>query len=482
MRILRLPAVFIALVLATGTVFAADKFEAVKTQELAEAPQRYWATGIFFTDTLKSKPGDDTVHIGDEKYYRFKTAVVGDVYAEKKVLSVLRELKSGKEYGFAGTVLQKGRKYYIIVQTLSIVASGVEDLPRSLGDLVRLSTNAATAATFKRYETLLRGVQTDLLAYSREKNVDVTALFDPLSEHHEVPAQVMRSGVTSMADQMKTSPTDLLVDLLVAILARENAISAETTAATAQPPVKTAPPAPAPEAAPIPTQPEPIPELAPPPAEMEPEVPPVTQSESAPVAPAPVEFGDEEPPMLDESVIETFPSAGSAPAPQMPVIVDEGSTDESTGELILEPLVAPAPASEPAAEPAPEAEVEPEAAPEEPLVTPEETQAVPEVEFESGQDFMADPAPVPEPEADVPYDSDPVDAEESEAAPASEEIIAIEPEPAPVSEPATEPDSEPADVEPEPAELPVEPEVAPAEAATSAPPAKIDASAPVSMH
>jgi hypothetical protein len=459
--------VIAAFFLSCAASFAAGKFEPVNAKDLAASPQRYWAVGIVFTDTLKAKAGRDDIRIGDERYYKFKTAIIGDCYATKEVAALLKELKAGKDYGFFGTVLQRGSRYYVIVQSLGITASSVDELPRTLGDVIRAGTNVVAEATFRRMETLLRGVQTDLLAYAKDKNIDVAMLFDPASEHRDVPAQVVRAGIQSMADQMKTSSNDLFIEFLVAILAQENMAKPVNTGAIepVAPAVPSAPPVTLPTADVEPApEPAPVVESVPEPALL-PEA--VAQPEAAP-EPAVTEsnpedlfgFGQEAPQTLDESSLETF-TTGGAPDPAAAPITESEA----------EPAVAPPAADE--TEPVPAAEPAAEAAP-----------AAPE------QDAVPAPAAAPTAsviiEDEVPSPTDEVILEPMDV-PAVADALSMDNGATAASAPPADVSSSPAIVEPEPAaseplaEASPEPPEDPAVPGPASP-NMLDASAPVPMR
>ena len=413
--------------------YAADKYEPVDAKELASSPQRYWAAPIVFTDTLLAHPGKDYTRVSDVEYFKFKTANVGDCYAPKRLLATLKELKLKKEYSFVGTVLQKGGKYMVIAQTLNITVSDVSELPKSLADVVKAGSNAVYDATFKRMEVLMRGVQNELVAHAKDKDVDVRSFYDPLSKDRGIPAQVMRAGVMSMADQLKTSPTDILVDFLVAILARES--GATGTVANAAAP---ATPAPADTEAPAATA-------------------PVATVETIPT-PAPV----------PEPVVEAAPEPAPEPLPEAEPAVEQVPAPEPEPVVEPAPEVSPAPEEVPATEPA--AIVEP--APE-PIVAQDVTDPVPEpepapiveeqIQEQEQEEVMVDEA-LPYPDdahgQTLPLDQVetftpdgvvmPVIHEEEEASPSNDEIV-IDPFPALIPEPAAAPPAEPA----KPAPVPV---------------------------
>jgi hypothetical protein len=314
--------------------FAADKYEPVDAKELATAPQRYWAAPVVFTDTLVAYPGKDYTRVSDIDYFKFKTATIGDCYAPKRLLVTLKELKLKKDYSFVGTVLQKGGKYYVIAQTLNITVTDVSELPKSLADVIRANSNAVFDATFKRMEVLLRGVQTELIASAKDKNLDVSSYYDPLSKDRDIPAQVVRAGVMSMADQLNNTPTDILVDFLVAILARESGSTSTVSSAAAPAPSAPATPAPAatvePVAEPVP-QPEPVIEKAPT-TELLPEA--ETVVEPAPEPEAIVEPAPE--PIAVRDVTDPAPEPEPAPAPVTESAPTEPAQDEEMEQEIVD--------------------------------------------------------------------------------------------------------------------------------------------------
>jgi len=403
------------LMLATAPCgYAADKYEPVDAKELASSPQRYWAAPIVFTDTLIAYPGKDYTRVSDIEYYKFKTAAVGDCYAPKRLLVTLKELKLKKEYSFVGTVLQKGGKYMVIAQTLNITVADVSELPKSLADVIKAGSNAVYDATFKRMEVLMRGVQNELVAHAKDKDVNVTSFFDPLSKNRDIPAQVMRAGVLSMADQLKTSPTDILVDFLVAILSREIGVTgAVATAAAPVPAVAETPPAVAPVAAV-----EPVPEPAP---------EPMPEVETA-VEPAPA---PEQEPVI-ETVPETSPAPEETPAPEPAAIVEPAPEPEPiVAQDVTDPMPEP--------EPVPVAE-EQEQAQEQEIVD----EALPYPDDAHGQTLPLDQVETFTPDGVVM----PV-IHEDEGATSNDEIV-IDPFPALKPEPAAAPAEEPAKPAPAP--------------------------------
>lgn len=211
----------------------AQQFEQVKTEDLAKTPQRYWANGLVFRDVLESAPEPRVMELGKRhaQYVNLKT--LGRCYADTVITPALSDLKTGREYLFAGTVLQVDRTFCVVIQGLVAQARDLQTLPAELEQAVVTASNNTYQITFTRMNDMLNGIESDLVAYSNERQIPLSELFNPLSTNRERTIQIVQTAVQSMSDQLKTTPSDILNDFLTAILAQRypmptNAMSSAT--------------------------------------------------------------------------------------------------------------------------------------------------------------------------------------------------------------------------------------------------------------
>jgi len=200
-------------------VARAQDYVPVQISDIKNSPQRYWAKGIVFRDVLTEAPQKKRRSIDDRDVTRFYTEQIGELYAEDGVLETLRALPVDREYLFAGTVGQRGRNYYVVVQR---VAGQVDPELNFQEQLRALNLANPTNVYNMAIQTLfgiMREVEADLTGYAAPQNLEVGQLFDVNSEHYGRISTSVRNVLRRVEDQSKMPSSEFLVNLIISMMA-----------------------------------------------------------------------------------------------------------------------------------------------------------------------------------------------------------------------------------------------------------------------
>lgn len=381
-------------VLASWPSFA-QEFKLTPAKEVAANPQRFWARGVVFRDTLISVPGNSSVRIGDRRGFPFATKTAGECLVDENVAPSLRNLPVGREYIFSATVFSESRGLFRKRTVYKVFVEGVGETAGDLGGitervqntLAELSDHNPYAQRLRTLHELVVRVQEALTVIAVSEQVERQAFFDPESPHFEKLVMSARRAVNDLEVESNIPAREHLAQLLVALTAMaENRL---------MPPPPVVSPATEPPTIEAPTQPE--------------ETMSPSSSESAEPAAAESEAPVAEPD-IPATVVEEKPVEQEAAPP---------STEKRRSRAARGEKPASAPAPKPmlrwqipvpatVAKPEPEitAEVEPPALEADP--TPAETESVtPEAtndDTHQAADLPKTDAPADEPEqpADIP--------------------------------------------------------------------------------
>jgi len=219
-----------------------DKTQTVSPQDLLENPQNYWAQPVVFKDTLVSPAGREVVQIDGQRYRRFQTSQLGNVYAAESILPRLEILETGRDYLFSGTVLQAQgffrTTYYVIARDLrpAVVASSEEEV--KVPDLIRAFAVATNVTAKGQLIELLEDSEEAIFAYMKQENLESPPLLDYGSKPYDGALQVIRGVVAKTERAKETTSRELLTQILAAMIA--GSLSPPEPAA-AEPPVVTLP-------------------------------------------------------------------------------------------------------------------------------------------------------------------------------------------------------------------------------------------------
>jgi len=217
-------------------------FKEVEPEALIETPQIYWAVGVVFKDTLVEPPSGRQVQLERERYTQFLTETVGKCYADESIVPRLQVLEFGKEYLFAGTVLQKQgffrSKYYVVVRDVkpAVITAETEDLsadPRF----------HQTTITTDQLTDLLSTVEHALFALAEEHNYGPSSLLEDDAPGYEHAMETIRTTVATAEKEYGTTSRELLVRVIRDLLAPsspDRAAEPATTASEEEEPEQTA--------------------------------------------------------------------------------------------------------------------------------------------------------------------------------------------------------------------------------------------------
>jgi hypothetical protein len=198
---------------ATGSA-QDEAYVEVDVQELIDNPQNYWAVGIVFTDKLLSSPSGRGIRIGSDRFYPFETERLEMCYADEKVAPRLEVSKLDANYIFSGTVLQRSRKYYVVVRDLQPAAVDEESMEALLARL----SKAGDEGTAKRVVSVLDQAEQALFAFVQERGLQGQSLLTQKSPHRKEALQVIRATVASAEAEYETTARELLTQFIEMIM------------------------------------------------------------------------------------------------------------------------------------------------------------------------------------------------------------------------------------------------------------------------
>ncbi len=227
-RLLRVATVA-AILFAALPAHAQQEVKTTPAKEVAANPQRFWARGVVFRDTLVEAPAKETITLAGARVYKFTTKTVGTCYADEKVLAALQALAPNREYIFGASVLsqqtgffRKKTIYRVVVNGLVIPTQGVDDLPEMIETAIE---QAAEENPLRQHLVILKqlivSVQESITASAATDQIDRSQYLDPKSEYFDKLIQVCRRAVNDLETETKTPGREQLAQILAALVSLE---------------------------------------------------------------------------------------------------------------------------------------------------------------------------------------------------------------------------------------------------------------------
>ncbi|HMP72281.1 MAG TPA: hypothetical protein PKE55_03365 [Kiritimatiellia bacterium] len=201
------------------TALPAPAYSPVDIIELRDHPQRFWARGVVFQDTLVSAPGTRTTRIGDQTVISFQTRILGECYVDPAAAEILRTMKPGADAVFSGTVMQVRRRFYYIVHAVEPVAASLDELPRTLEQIDTEDAGNFASETFRQLQAIIHQVQADLFAHAQANQRDMAFYFEPHGTNLSVVAQSIRTTLRDIENRTRVPAQEFLVSLIASIMA-----------------------------------------------------------------------------------------------------------------------------------------------------------------------------------------------------------------------------------------------------------------------
>jgi hypothetical protein len=205
--------------LALVSPVMAQEYAPVEIADLKDSPQRFWAKGIVFRDTLAEAPGRRTVKVDGRVVTRFRTEGLGEIYASPEVLEPLAALAPGVEALFSGTVSQRGRDYLVIVQRVAEAMTDGAAIPAKLEDIQRTGSTNEYNYIFEVLDTVLADARKQLFAHSTSQDQALGDLLRPGSPGRDKVANSVRAALRNLEDNAKIPAQEFLVSLMISMLA-----------------------------------------------------------------------------------------------------------------------------------------------------------------------------------------------------------------------------------------------------------------------
>lgn len=214
---------------------SAQEFKTTPAKILAESPQRFWARGVIFRDTLTEQV--DTKHkikIGDRTAYRFRTETIGDTYADEKIVEAIEKLSPGKEYIFTASVhssqsglFRKKTHYRVVVNGLAIPVQELGPLADEVeAALARRSAQHPLLQQLDLLKEMIDRVQEGITALAATEQTNRLSYFEPESDGYNKLLQTARRALTDLGNESKIPDRELLVQILAALVAlKEGALT-----------------------------------------------------------------------------------------------------------------------------------------------------------------------------------------------------------------------------------------------------------------
>jgi hypothetical protein len=214
--------IFSALILICVLSFhsaSAQEYVPTEVKDIKENPQRFWAKGIVFRDTLKSFPDNRTLKIDNRVGVRFFTEELGEMYVPSEMVDVVNKLTLGSQYLFSGTVAQRGREYYVIVKEAATVAETLMQVPEIMESINLNNPTSEYNRVIATLETIMKDVRQELFAYATANNITIKELFDRDGEHRSKVIGSVRTNLRKIEERSKMPSQEFLVSLIVSFMA-----------------------------------------------------------------------------------------------------------------------------------------------------------------------------------------------------------------------------------------------------------------------
>ena len=191
----------------------AETFENIDISQLLENPQSYWAKGIVFRDTFEgSAPKEDDIRINKEYYDPFKTKELGLCYILREKKDIANNINNGDECFFTGTVLQKKRKYVVVINDIKTIVA-VKETEKLLKN-IRRNRYPGAEPIFK----IIDDLQATLVSHAKGNQIDLAELYNPESEEYKNTIQIIRDTVLNKERELRTTSTEILTQLIAVFL------------------------------------------------------------------------------------------------------------------------------------------------------------------------------------------------------------------------------------------------------------------------
>lgn len=192
----------------------------VKTQDLLETPQDYWARGIVFKDILRSHTTGKRLRIGDRQYFEFLTDVLESCYADEGALPRLEIMEPDQQYLFAGTVLQRRRRYYVIVKDIKPARIAEDTVTAEAGHIIRRAASEGADTAAGQAASLFTAAEEALFTYSKEQGLSDLSFLSPASPDHYKALRVIRARVALAEQENNVTARELLTQVIAQVLAQ----------------------------------------------------------------------------------------------------------------------------------------------------------------------------------------------------------------------------------------------------------------------
>ncbi len=189
------------------------KYESIEASDLIRSPQKYWALPITFRDVLLTLPKGRDIEIAEKLYTPFTTKALGTCYALKDLAPLMNKLDVKRNYIFSGTVLNNRDRYYIVVNAFS----GIVESDKLSEDMTKVVANTEAAVADKSLKPVADAfweAQRAHYSYAKEKNIPLSQLYDPASEHYTAAVDMTRAAVHAQEQKMNVPANELLAQYL----------------------------------------------------------------------------------------------------------------------------------------------------------------------------------------------------------------------------------------------------------------------------
>ncbi|OQW96495.1 MAG: hypothetical protein BWK77_04420, partial [Verrucomicrobia bacterium A1] len=194
-----------------------SRYRNVEARDLVERPQNYWARPIVFQDTLLQPPSGRDFKLEGIRYATFTTKTIGTCYLVKPLESVLAQVPADRDYVFSGTVLQRGGRYYVIVESFSGTVDS-EEIPSDLRNVAASGKALLVSKSTQPMADILRTSQESLFAYAKEHNLKLEQLFEPDSGHSARAMELIRMSAREQEKKLGTPSAEIIAQYVYGVL------------------------------------------------------------------------------------------------------------------------------------------------------------------------------------------------------------------------------------------------------------------------
>lgn len=212
-----------------GRPAVAQDAPSITAADLKKSPQRYWASYFVFSDRLESGPSGRTMRIDDREVTRFKTATIGELYAETDALEALSAMEEGEECLLYATVIQKKKSFWGGGDDFAVIVRSAAAMASAEAASAPVAASERQAAIIALLEAVKKEVRQEMFGVAQAEGVSLDVVLSS-DEYRDRVRSSIRSAVRKIEEQERSSGYEFMINIIWAVM-RQMPETPETAAA-----------------------------------------------------------------------------------------------------------------------------------------------------------------------------------------------------------------------------------------------------------